>query len=345
MIVINITASSVEDIIKHIQQKIGGEIKEKYGEYVLKVQNKNAIGTISFISFNWGVKLLEYKITFLEDIKLILDTSVSNPVHFMYLLEGSCYHRFELESERKEIKQFQPAIITSTAKGYNFIYFQKNIKTYVNVIKINRVKFVKKRLNLVFTLNKQLYEVFNDKQYQKAFSYFGTFNLKISKLIKKLSSVKEQGIVKVLIKEGLVYQILSEYILQQDKDKKQGSVPKTKLTNREIKLIKKKVKIINNNLSESYNVKEMASNLGLTEAKLQEGFKLLFSRTVIEYLRYVRLEKAKELLSSNNYNVSQVVYCVGFSSRSYFSKIFKEKYGLTPSQFLKNKQIIQHQNN
>ena len=102
-------------------------------------------------------------------------------------------------------------------------------------------------------------------------------------------------------------------------------------------MIRKLASKISKNVSEDYNVEEMALGLGLTQAKLQEGFKLLFSRTVIEYLRHVRLEKARDLLNNTDYNISQVVYAIGFSSRSYFSKIFKRKYGLSPSQFLNNK--------
>jgi AraC-like DNA-binding protein len=45
----------------------------------------------------------------------------------------------------------------------------------------------------------------------------------------------------------------------------------------------------------------------------------------------VRLQQAKLLLAQGNMNVSEVAYAVGFDSLSYFSKVFKKYYGLSPS--------------
>ena len=111
MIKINITAQSTEETVKQIQEVIGGKISERWGEYVLTINNKNAYGTITFITFEWGGSLLEYNITFLDDITLIMDTSEYNPIHFTYTLEGYSHHRFELEDKKRKLEQFQIIII------------------------------------------------------------------------------------------------------------------------------------------------------------------------------------------------------------------------------------------
>ena len=80
----------------------------------------------------------------------------------------------------------------------------------------------------------------------------------------------------------------------------------------------------------------LALKSGLSQAKLQEGFKLLYARTVTEYIRHIRLEAARDYISTTEMNISQIVYTIGFSSRSYFSKIFKRKYGISPSDFQNN---------
>jgi AraC-like DNA-binding protein len=334
---IHITATDTEGTVKQIQEILGGEITERWGEYILTINNKNAFGTITFINFEWGGNLLEYNITFFDDIALIMDTSMFNPIHFVYTLEGYSMHRFELEDKKRKLDQFQPVIITSKDGGYNYGYFEKNVKVHINVIQISRKEFIKKRLNDASVLNKKLYEIFHDKQHENTFAYFGSYNLKLSNLIKRLNSIKQKGMIRILMKEGIIYQILSEHMQQHNKDVKKNKELDTDLTKSEIKMIRKLASKISKNVSEDYNVEEMALELGLTQAKLQEGFKLLFSRTVIEYLRHVRLEKARDLLNNTDYNISQVVYAIGFSSRSYFSKIFKRKYGLSPSQFLNNK--------
>lgn len=335
---INITAKDTRGTVLQIQEVIGGTITERWGEYVLNVDNDNAKGKITFFTLEWGASILEYDITFLDDITLVMDTSEYNPIHFTYTSEGYCFHRFEKEDKKRKLETFQSAIITSKDGGYNYGYFKKDLKIHIHIIQISRILFLKKRLNNGDVLNKRLYEVFHDQQHENVFAYFGTYNLKLTNLIKQFNKVKQKGMIRMLIKEGIIYQILSEHILQHNKDVKLNNDLQTTLTKNEIKAIRKLAQRINKNVADEYIVSDLADEIGVTQAKLQEGFKLLFSRTVIEYLRHVRLEEARDLLNNSDYNISQVVYSIGFSSRSYFSKIFKKKYGISPSKFLKNKQ-------
>ncbi|TCI93651.1 helix-turn-helix domain-containing protein [Tenacibaculum sp. M341] len=335
---INITAKDTRGTVLQIQEVIGGTITERWGEYVLNVDNENAKGKITFFTLEWGASILEYDITFLDDITLVMDTSEYNPIHFTYTSEGYCFHRFEKEDKKRKLDTFQSVIITSKDGGFNYGYFEKNIKIHIHIIQISRIQFLKKRMNDGNLLNKRLYEVFHDQQHENVFAYFGTYNLKLTNLIKQFNKVKQKGMIRMLIKEGIIYQILSEHILQHNKDVKLNDDLQTTLTKKEIKAIRKLAQRINKNVADEYIVSDLADEIGLTQAKLQEGFKLLFSRTVIEYLRHIRLEEARDLLNNSDYNISQVVYSIGFSSRSYFSKIFKKKYGISPSKFLKNKQ-------
>ncbi|MCB0387243.1 MAG: helix-turn-helix transcriptional regulator, partial [Winogradskyella sp.] len=75
------------------------------------------------------------------------------------------------------------------------------------------------------------------------------------------------------------------------------------------------------------------SQFGLSPSKLQEGFKLMHGHTVTEYIREVRIKKAEELIKNTDMNISEVVYTIGLTSRSYFSKIFKEKYNCSPKDY------------
>jgi AraC-like DNA-binding protein len=104
----------------------------------------------------------------------------------------------------------------------------------------------------------------------------------------------------------------------------------------DIEKIKLAADYIDNNLSSLENIPEISRIAGLNTSKIQEGFKILYNQTVNEYAKQKRLEKAIKLLAEGNKNISEVVLELGLSSRSYFSKIFKEKYGLNPKEFVKN---------
>jgi AraC-like DNA-binding protein len=51
-------------------------------------------------------------------------------------------------------------------------------------------------------------------------------------------------------------------------------------------------------------------------------------------LKEFRLEKAKELMKKQHYNIAQITFDSGFTSASYFTKCFKRKYGLLPMAYL-----------
>jgi signal transduction histidine kinase/DNA-binding response OmpR family regulator/streptogramin lyase len=55
-----------------------------------------------------------------------------------------------------------------------------------------------------------------------------------------------------------------------------------------------------------------------------------------EYLRIIRLKKATELLKATEFNISEIAYKVGFNDPFYFSKCFKEQFGMKPTQFREN---------
>ncbi len=331
---INITAESTEGTVKQIRNTIGGDIEKRWGEYILTVDSNLAKGNIRFITFDWGVSLLEYDITFFDDITLIMDASNYNPIHFTYCLNGHCGHKFGFQKDTKTLEQFQSVIITSKDGGYNYGYFPKDIKLEINVIQIIRKEYLRKRLNNVTQLNKKLYEVFLDKDHENVFTYFGSYDLKMADVIGKLRKVKQKGMIRILKIESMIYQILSLHIQQHDIAIK-GHKVETSLHKSELKIVQKLSKDILKNVSYDYTLDQLAEESGLTQAKLQEGFKILYSRTVTEYIRHVRLEVAREYINSTELNVSQIVYTIGFSSRSYFSKIFKEKYNISPSEYLK----------
>lgn len=334
MIKIIVDAKSTEGTVRQIQEVIGGTIEERWGEFVLNVDSELATGNIRFITFDWGVNLLEYDITFHDDITIEMDASEYNPIHFTYCLEGHCYHRFgyEEESEKRKIEQFQSVIITSKDGGYNYGYFKKGVKLAINVIQITRKKFLKKRLNNVDELNRKLYEVFLDTDHENTFRYFGNYNLKLADKISALRKSKTKGMIRIMQIEGMVYQILSMHILQYDRAVK-NKAPKTTLLKSELKIVRNISKMILKDVSKDYSLDMLSAESGLSQAKLQEGFKLLYTRTVTEYIRHVRLEEARDYIRTTEMNISQIVYTIGFSSRSYFSKIFKNKYSISPSEF------------
>jgi len=83
-------------------------------------------------------------------------------------------------------------------------------------------------------------------------------------------------------------------------------------------------------------ISDLASQVGMSETKMVKLFKQVFNRTMYQFAQNAKITKAKELLSSKNFNVSEVGYMVGYTNMTHFGKAFKKYHKVNPSEYLKN---------
>ena len=79
-----------------------------------------------------------------------------------------------------------------------------------------------------------------------------------------------------------------------------------------------------------YSVEDLGEEMGLSRVQLYRKVKALTGYSVVDLLRKARLAKAKQLLETTERNISEVAYDVGFATPSYFTKRFKEEFGMNP---------------
>lgn len=79
------------------------------------------------------------------------------------------------------------------------------------------------------------------------------------------------------------------------------------------------------------SVEEISKLMGVGYTTLYRKIKTITGNSPIDIINDIRLQKADEYLSSGKYSISQVGYMTGFTSSSYFTKVYKKKYGITPS--------------
>ena len=105
------------------------------------------------------------------------------------------------------------------------------------------------------------------------------------------------------------------------------------LEDRDKKFLKQLHTIIQQNLSDSeFSVEDIGKQIGLSRVQLYRKVKAMTGSSVVDLLRKARLVKAKRLLETRSMSVSEVAYDVGFSAPSYFTKCFKEEYGILPGE-------------
>ena len=82
-----------------------------------------------------------------------------------------------------------------------------------------------------------------------------------------------------------------------------------------------------------FNVTRLQESLGLGSKLLYRKVKQMTGKTPIEFIRHIRMQRAAIMLREGRFSVSEVMYMVGFSNSSYFSKVFQKTYGITPAEY------------
>ncbi|MBE2208585.1 MAG: response regulator [Saprospiraceae bacterium] len=82
-----------------------------------------------------------------------------------------------------------------------------------------------------------------------------------------------------------------------------------------------------------FDIEQLAKLAGMSRSQMFRKIKALTGKSPSVFIRDIRLQRGRELLTTTDMNVSQIAYEVGFSTPTYFSDAFLEAYGVRPSQF------------
>ncbi|MHA7056972.1 helix-turn-helix transcriptional regulator [Aquimarina sp. M1] len=315
----------------NLNDQLQGKLSQNFGEYVIKVNNALVTGTVRGMKIQEHKIFLEFDLRCHEEFSLELTDSNLNPVHFLYSQKDQSLVSFTGVTNQYSLEEFQTAIIYNKFKNSQ-LHFHKNSHVKICVISV----CAPENINIASPLVLNIHSLFTNNLAEGAFVYFGSYNLKIDTQISKLNEVTEEGVIKKLFIEGMVQLILAMEI-QHHQDDINSNIPVfDSLSKNELKIIKDLCKQIKDQADVQYSIEALTLQTGISAAKLQTGFKHLYGRTVTDFIKNTRLEIAENLIKTTDLNISEVVYSVGFSSRSYFSKIFREKYGCSPKVFQDN---------
>ena len=118
-------------------------------------------------------------------------------------------------------------------------------------------------------------------------------------------------------------------------DQLEEQVEQVKMKSPDEQLLDRVMKVINKNISNSdLSVDSIADEVGISRVHLHRKMKELTGQTPHDFIRNIRLKQAAHLLSSQNMNITEVMYACGFNNAASFSTIFKKFYGMSPREYM-----------
>jgi AraC-like DNA-binding protein len=164
--------------------------------------------------------------------------------------------------------------------------------------------------------------------------YYDTRNITpaMSVVLSQILEAKIHESIKPLYFKGKVYELLSLFFNKnEDTDVEQCPF----LVDEEnVRKIRKAKEIILNQMTDPPSLQGLASEIGLNVKKLKEGFKQIYGETVFGYLLDFKMNEARSMLDTKQYNVNEISIKLGYSTSSHFISAFKKKFGTTPKKYL-----------
>ncbi|MCG9970473.1 helix-turn-helix domain-containing protein [Christiangramia crocea] len=333
---INVKTLPVNEILEDIAGCLETELKNSSGELTIEIPSELGEGYIRGCSFDSGIGFVNYNCKFNEDVEIHFSINTVHPLKFIFCSEGSVKHSFQKSDKVHKIDPYQNIVVSSSGYDGHILYFKKNVPTHVSSLEIIRSIFAH-RSNYDFKdLDPTLKELFKDAVSKNQFFYQGNYSIKAADLMDAINTKDYTGFLRSLFLEGKAFEMMVIQIAQYEDDENGENLPKI-LRKSDIQKVDYVAKRIQGDLSTNHTVESLAKEAGTNVNKLQDGFKYVYNLTVNKYMQHVKLEAAKEMLMLSEKNISEIVTSIGLNNRSYFSKIFKEKYGVSPKYFLKSK--------
>ncbi len=115
----------------------------------------------------------------------------------------------------------------------------------------------------------------------------------------------------------------------------EGYIQNPSLSNKmDIAFMEQILDLIENNFNDAaFNVNHIIDAVNMSRSAFYKKFKSLSKHSINDLIKIKRLNKAATLLNENNMNISEICYECGFADPSYFTKVFKEHYNITPKEY------------
>lgn len=261
----------------------------------------------------------------------VMPVQIHDRIEIMYVIKGEC--TLEAEGQKYQLKNGD-FILLNADVPHRIIMKKDEHCRMLNaefgfVEKSSGMSSVRELLGEEF-LNTELFRdkkshiVFKDSA--NVYSYLKTLVAEVSKNGGVSSRIVQLQIAQLILKIAELY---SEH---------QYNTPIKSIIH-----IRKSVSYINTHYFDDIKIDKLAEYVGVHTNYLQRIFREHMEKTLVEYITDVRIEKAKELLSSTDIAIVDLCLYVGINSRQYFTYLFKKNVGMTPRQYRKS--FIKQSNN
>ncbi|WP_452223084.1 BLUF domain-containing protein [Lacinutrix chionoecetis] len=326
--------ASKNDKIKNYLKTYASQLGASYGEHdgisKLVLNNKQGEGCITSFEMNKAISVKIYNITFNKNQTFSYSEVYDDSICFLYCVNGHVFHEFNDDIKQRKFGRMENVILYSSNNHKSIIKLPASIRIKMTVLVVSRhldkqLENTTKQLSAI----SQLVAAINQDH---SSNYFAEINPLTNKFAKFLVENKRMDAVGYLKVESAVVNTLASQIENYYRYKNKA-LNNINLSHAELNAISKIGDYVLENIDTTLKVEDVSQQFGISGRKLQSGIQFLYGQTLTNFIRDIKLERAKELIQFTNMNISEICYSIGFNNKSYFTKTFSKRFGIVPVKY------------
>lgn len=173
-------------------------------------------------------------------------------------------------------------------------------------------------------------EAFNDLVFDKVFQVYGEASIEILKLYRSVGNIHNfDHFHEYFHSVDSLISRLNDYVLRM------------RTLHDDRREMKRAIEYIHNNYQKDLNMAMVSNHVSLNYSYFSQAFKDYTKESFVNYLKKIRLQKAKELLETTDLRVYEISNLAGFENAKYFNRVFREMEGITPLEYRAQKDALQ----
>jgi len=328
----DLTGYTASDIISTIAAQLEANVQKNCMETSIQVSKRFGKGTIRGFDFMNGIHLVLFDIKVKTDWTLNFESNKPPSIIFKSNVKAGVWHSFDDGFISYQLNSQQCSITANTSGAQEVFCLAANNPILFCMVMIDRKKYLKKIECYVDHLPLKLEEMYNDIEAKQAFFYEGNYSLSITDIVQDIVQDTNKGIARATFMEGKALQIVSKFMRLYSDDLLPSSKQRI-VRQYDIDKIVEAKNILIKQLTDPPIITELAKQIGMNQDKLKRGFKQVFDKTIRNFIIEERLANARLMLLQSEKQIGEIAYEIGYSNKSYFSRIFKKKYGVLPKDY------------
>lgn len=294
-------------------------------------QKNNAESSLNFVDIEEGFQILAYQNETEETEKLERDL-VKNTIQFHFCVKGSATFIFN-EGRYSLPLEDEKALLLYNPKQELPLNLELSSKSWVVSMFVSIKKF-----HSLFSEEATYIDFLKDDNRDKKYYQEQNISPSMAVVLSQILNFNLHNSVKRIYLKGKAYELIGLYFNRpEEADVEQCPFL---IDEDNVRKIRKAKEIIIGRMTDPPSLQELADEIGLSLKKLKEGFKEIYGETVFGFLFDYKMDYARKLLETGQYNVNEVGLRVGYSTASHFISAFKKKFGTTPKKYVQSVNMI-----